>query len=84
MTETRVERSPGRFDYVTPLASPVELDWEVATTVVRWFNHTTRDWVVMLADSDGRQVGDSTYVSTKGEALTEVQRLVTLVTPDLR
>lgn len=63
--------------YFTPLAAPVE-DYHGlrATRVERWYNRTERSWVVMLVTDEGYQVGASTYVYSREDALDEVKWMV--------
>jgi hypothetical protein len=35
----------------------------------RWYDRSTRSWIVRAVDAEGNQIGDAIYVATKGEAL---------------
>lgn len=35
----------------------------------RWYDRSTRCWIVMTTNDDGDQLGDATYVHSKREAL---------------
>jgi hypothetical protein len=62
--------------YLAPLGRSVAGDWgDVATHILRWYNRTTRDWVVSFANEKGEQIGPSTYVATLSEALAEAEYL---------
>ena len=64
--------------YVTPLPEPRKVAYgtEIATHVVKWYNRTTRDWVVSLSNKVGDQVGSSEYVYSQDDANATAQWLI--------
>jgi len=74
---TTIKDGRGRT-YVMELPRPIIVQYSRATHVCRWFNHTTKDWVVSYSDSEGHQVGDSTYVYSANESYDEAEGLFTM------
>ena len=78
MTEsewTKIKNPNGSVDWTTPLPAPRETPYGTATIVLRWYNFTTRDWVVSLADDERHQIGSSTYVAHLADANAEAEYL---------
>ena len=68
-------------EYVIPLAMPVEIANRygtegTATHVGRWYNRTTRDWVVIWCDADCTQIGSSAYVYSLEDAEDEAAHML--------
>lgn len=82
LTWTRLDHDYDTVDWITRLPTgPIEVtSWgAIATHVLRWYNRQEQSWVISYSDAHGTQVGDSTYVATKGESEQEAQRLVNAV-----
>jgi hypothetical protein len=80
MTQTTIRHSNGAIDHLIELADPVAVDSlfgvELATHILRWYNRSERSWVVSYATEEGHQIGESTYVASRGESDAEVARLI--------
>ena len=36
--------------------------------VDKWYDRKTRSWIIQTLDAEGNQIGDATYVGSRGEA----------------
>jgi len=48
---------------------------EIPFSIDMWYNRHDKSWVVQLKDEDNNQLGDSTYVHSKPEAVSHVNWL---------